>query len=290
MSDINPTHLDKTGKVILDEVYNQKTPVSFYRAIEQLDYKLPQLAKPAFTKILKLLEQTKGRPDLKLVDLGCSYGVNATLLKWNFSLDEVFSHHRSQPEQAVDWGEQIRLDQSWLKTNEPRLLNIVGVDIAQNALDYALAAKIIDGMVCGNFENHTLDSTQRNKVRDADLLISTGCIGYVTQATIAALLDAMAPKQPWMVHFVLRMFSFDDVERLAKERGYETIKSRHPVRQRRFASMEEQQKALERLSAMSVDTKGYEDEGWYYADFFLSRPKGENQAPLPADLQELFVV
>ena len=290
MSDIDPAQLDKTGKVILDDVYNQKTPVSFYRAIEQLDYKLPQLAKPVLTKILKLLEQKKGRPDLKLVDLGCSYGVNATLLKWNFGLDEVFTHHESNPEQAVEWSEQIRLDQNWLKTNEPRLLNIVGVDIAQNALDYALAAKIIDGTVCGNFEKQTLDSTQRNKVRDADLLISTGCIGYVTQATIAALLDAMAPKQPWMVHFVLRMFSFDDVERLANERGYETIKSRHPVRQRKFASKEEQQNALERLSTMSVDTKGYEDDGRYYADFFLSRPKGESQAPLPADLQELFIV
>ena len=290
MPEIDPVLLDETGKVILDEVYKRKTPSSYYRAIERLDYSLPQLANPVFMKTLECLAQVSNKSKLKVVDLGCSYGINATLLKWDFHLNEIFSHYKNGSAEHVQRNEYVRRDQEFFNKNKSRNLDVIGVDISKNALDYAFEANILDGAVCGNFENRALDSEQGAKVRDADLIISTGCIGYVTQKTVAALLDAIVPKKPWMMHFVLRTFSFEDVERMISNRGYTTIKCRQPVRQRKFASSEEQQKAGERLSAMSVDTKGYEEDGWYYADFFLSRPLDDNQAPLSPELRELIDV
>lgn len=292
MSGINPSKLDKTGKVVLDQVYNRDTPLPFYSGIEQLDYCLPQQAKPLFEKVLDLLRANAGKPGLKLVDLGCSYGVNGALLKWGFDLEEVYSHYKKSSAQTNDRQTLLRLDREWLKArqsdHQARKLQIIGVDIAKNALDYALDAQFIDGMIDGDFEQAKLDDLQRDVIAGAELIISTGCIGYITHKTISALLDALAPRQPWMAHFVLRMFSFDDMQEMLEARGYKTIKSRHPVRQRQFSSPLERQKVLERLSSMPVETRDLEQQGWYYADLFLSRPAGDHQITLPEGLQDYF--
>lgn len=288
MTELDTNHLDKTGKVVLDRCYNMDTPIYYYSAIEQLDYLLPQQAKPIFEKILDLLEKKSTKSHLKLVDIGSSYGVNGLLLKWRLELDEILSHYKKQSSQIDGHTNLTSLDRDWLKAKPSRNLEIVGMDISTNALNYARKAQIIDKIINGNFEETALDPEQSKSLSDTDLIISTGCIGYVTHKTMTAVLNAMSPQKPWMAHFVLRMFPFDEMEAMLKKQGYKTLKSRHPVRQRRFASDLEREKALERLSSLSMETKELEQKGWYYADLFLSRPEKESDTPLPADLQKLF--
>lgn len=288
MTELDTNHLDKTGKVVLDRCYNMDTPIYYYSAIEQLDYLLPQQAKPIFEKILDLLEKKSTKSHLKLVDIGSSYGVNGLLLKWRLELDEILSHYKKQSSQINGHTNLTSLDRDWLKAKPSRNIEIVGMDISTNALNYARKAQIIDKIINGNFEETALDPEQSKSLSDTDLIISTGCIGYVTHKTMTAVLNAMSPQKPWMAHFVLRMFPFDEMEAMLKKQGYKTLKSRHPVRQRRFASDLEREKALERLSSLSMETKELEQKGWYYADLFLSRPEKESDTPLPADLQKLF--
>jgi carnitine O-acetyltransferase len=111
---------------------------------------------------------------------------------------------------------------------------------------------------------------------DADLVISTGCIGYVGESTFKSILDVNAPNKPWMVHFVLRMFPFAEIQETLDGYGYATEKVKdRTFLQRRFASEEEQEHVLERLSALGIDPGGRESEGWYHAEAFISRPLGE---------------
>jgi hypothetical protein len=54
----------------------------------------------------------------------------------------------------------------------------------------------------------------------------------------------------------------------------------HTFTQRRFVDALEREYVLEELVKMGVDTAGKEDEGWYHADFYLSRPADEAETPI----------
>lgn len=288
MAEINPRALDKTGKVVLDQVYDKDTPLSFYKAVAQLDYAVPQGAKPVFLSLIEFLQQQTGREELKVIDLGSSYGVNGALLKYNLSLNEIFSHYRKARQDGLGRTALMQRDRDWISLRDARELEVVGVDVSGPALSYALDAQLIDAKVEGNFEEQDLSFKQIAAVAGADLVISTGCIGYVTAKTIAAVLEAVAPRQPLMAHYVLRTFSFEDVAAMAAARGYVTRKGARPIRQRRFASSEEQEQALARLAALSIEAAGMEASGWYYADLYLSLPASMADLPLTPFLEKQF--
>ena len=122
---------------------------------------------------------------------------------------------------------------------------------------------------------------------DTDLVISTGCIGYVGEDTLKNLIDVNAPRKPWMVHFVLRMFPFEGIQRVLGPMGYVTEKIRDQTfLQRRFASQDERSHVLQRLDELGIDPTGLESEGWYHAEAFISRP-AEERSHLPVNAVEV---
>jgi hypothetical protein len=114
---------------------------------------------------------------------------------------------------------------------------------------------------------------EREQIAGTDIIISTGCIGYVTDRTIARLVEATGEPRPWMAHFVLRMFPFEPVTEYLATAGYETLQLDRPFKQRRFASQEEQALVLDTLSEIGVDPRGLETDGWLYAQLHICRPR-----------------
>ena len=137
-----------------------------------------------------------------------------------------------------------------------------------------------------DLEQLELDAEEAALVAQADLIVSTGTIGYVTAAALGRLLAATAPRRPWMAHFVLRMAEFEGPRRLLAEHGYviETAPGLYP--QRRFASEAERIRVLDNLALLGIDPEGAEGEGLYYAQLHLARPAGEETAPPLARLLE----
>lgn len=76
-----------------------------------------------------------------------------------------------------------------------------------------------------------------------------------------------------MAHFVLRMFPFDPVGKALAELGYRTVRVDEVFKQRRFAGPEEQRGVLDGMAAAGVDASGLEEDGWLYAQLYLSRPR-----------------
>jgi carnitine O-acetyltransferase len=113
---------------------------------------------------------------------------------------------------------------------------------------------------------------QASVLRGADLVTSTGCIGYVTGATLARVVRVNADRPPWMAHFVLRMYPFAPIEQCLRECGYSTTRVDRLFKQRMFVSPEEQSQVMDTLSDLGVDPIGLESDGWLYAQLYLSRP------------------
>lgn len=262
---------DDSGKIDLSDIYNQPDPRQYFSTLSQLDYRIPQEAKSPFRQILAARRRACGGDSAKIIDVGCSYGVNAALLKYDLSIEELSGHYEEAMEMSR--AELLARDAEYFEEPADPALEVVGIDAAEEAIRYALDAGIIDGAITTNLEAAAPTPEDAELIAGADLVISTGCYGYVSDRTFERILDHCGDSQPWMAHTVLRMFDFSEAEQLLDERGYVTEKVEGLVPQRRFASLEERRHALDNLAAAGIDAAGLEDEGWYFAELFVSRPR-----------------
>ena len=274
---IDVSNLDRTGKVVLDDIYNRPDPRGYFTALKPLQYIIPQLAKPVFDEIIAAYRRMRNRKRLKLIDVGCSYGVNAALLKHRIDMADLYDLYTGRSAEGRAGDRLTARDRRlFAEGADAPALEVVGLDSAERAVAYAVEAGILDNGVAADLEANEPDAEERDALSGGDLVISTGCIGYVGVPTFARILDANRASQPWLAHFVLRMFSFEPLRDLFKARGYITEKAQGRLfRQRRFASSAEHAEVLGRLAERGIDAAGREAEGWLYAEFFLSRPAEE---------------
>jgi SAM-dependent methyltransferase len=273
---------DSTGKISFDHIYTAPDPRPFYGTLGRVDYQIPQLAKPYFTKLIEEYQAERGIPRPTVLDVGCSYGVNSTLLRCETSLDDLYEQYTAPGVEDLDRTALLERDRRFVRTHAiPDGARFFGLDAAGPALEYALSAGFLDETIYADLERDEPDATQQALLDEVDLVVSTGCIGYVTEKTIARIARG---SRPWMAHFVLRMFSYDPVAESLAELGYETAAIDGVYRQRRFASDEEQAQILATLDDVGVDPEGLEAEGWLYAQLYVSRPKKGAAAGLASAL------
>lgn len=289
---------DATGKVSLDHIYTQPDPRSYFSVLRPLGYCVPQLAKPYFAKLIKEYRESQHVDVPKVLDIGCSYGINAALQKYDATMDELYARYcgadgdadalgdaETESVGGVETGTVTRAallarDRELSRSRQPAHgIRFVGLDTSGSALSYALEAGFLDDAVHADLEAHEPTPRQRAQFAGTDLVISTGCLGYVTERTLMRVVRAQGDRLPWMAHFVLRMFPFDPVESALAGLGYRTIRVEGVFKQRRFASPQEQALVLDRMSAAGVDAQGLEAEGWLYAQLYLSRPYGTSGPP-----------
>lgn len=271
---------DSTGKISFDHIYTAPDPRPFFETLRRVDYQIPQLGKPYFTKLIEEYQSERGIAHPTVLDVGCSYGVNSALLRCDASIDDLYEHYAGLGD--LDHAGLLEADRRLVRNRAnadgPRFF---GLDASGPALEYALSAGFLDETIHADLESNDPDPAQQALLDQVDLVVSTGCVGYVTEQTIARIARG---SRPWMAHFVLRMFSYDPVAESLAELGYETAAIEGVYRQRRFASAEEQAQILATLDDVGVDPEGLEAEGWLYAQLYVSRPKKGAAAGLASAL------
>ena len=80
-------------KANFDDIYMSKDPREYYRVLFGLDYVIPDLAKDVFRAVVAHRGAGAGRP-LRILDIGCSYGVNAALIRYPLDLARIAGQHR----------------------------------------------------------------------------------------------------------------------------------------------------------------------------------------------------
>ncbi|SDC43664.1 class I SAM-dependent methyltransferase [Actinokineospora iranica] len=265
---------DPTGKISFDHIYTQPDPRPYFSALRGLDYCIPEQAKPYFTKLIGEYREASGVAAPTVLDIGCSYGINAALIACDATMDELYAHYTDPAVADADRDTLVARDRELVRARK-RLegQRFIGFDASAPALSYAHAAGFLDDVVNADLESRDPTEDERARLGSADVVISTGCVGYVTEKTIARVAGAHGERKPWMAHFVLRMFPFDSVADALAGLGYETVHVEGVFKQRRFASAEEQSQVLQTLAATGADPYGLEADGWLYARLFISRPR-----------------
>lgn len=273
-----PMHDFNDFKASFDDIYIADDPRDYFRVLGALDYVIPDLAAPVFRQVCEAWRAEHGRMP-RVLDLGSSYGVNAALVRLPLSWDALRDRYARPVMMALPSHEVRRLDQAFF-ASWPLICDapFIGLDQSEQAIAYALETGIMQGGIAADLESGSprLSSKQESLLASADIIVSTGAIGYVTQRTFERLMDVRrvnAPK-PWIASFVLRMFPFSPLAQAFEIMGLHTEKlDAAAFVQRRFRDRQEFASALQNLEAEGVSPEGFEADGLMYAEFFLSRPR-----------------
>ena len=261
-------------KLNFDDIYTRDDPRDYFRVLGGLDYVIPDVACPIFRQLIEARHAELGRP-VTVLDIGCSYGINAALLCYPVSFETLYDRYLARGMQALPASEVVELDRhffaSWPKRENVR---VIGMDISAPAIEYAVGCGLLDFGIVGDFENGKPTPEQCAALKSVDVIISTGCVGYVTERTFEKLSVCTEGVMPWVASFVLRMFAYDDIEATLAKQGLVTEKFEGTTFvQRRFGDRDEQRGVMEKLRAKRISPSGKEADGHYHTELFVSRPR-----------------
>lgn len=262
----------KAGKARFGHIYNLEDPREYYRTLGGMGYRAPEHGQRLFSPLVE--KRRNGNEPVNVVDLCCSYGVNAALLKYDIVLDDLYERY-SSGDLPISGDVLAEADAAYYAGREREAApRIVGVDVAENAVSYALEAGLLDAGAAEDLENGRPSETLRREVSSADLFTVTGGIGYISERTFDQLLGCVeGERDPWVAVLALRWVSYDKISEVLGRYGLVTEKLKgHTFEQRRFADEAEQEYVCGELERMGIDPNGKENEGSYHAEFYLSRP------------------
>jgi hypothetical protein len=275
------------AKACFDELYVQPDPRAYYKGLGSLGYEIPQHGQRVFQRVLDAL----GISQPVAIDLCCSYGVNAALLKHDLDLDDLYRHYGTEQLAEVLPETLVEIDRRYFAARRrDHVPYVVGVDSATPAVEYAERVGLLDVGLAENLEVTEPSPDLRVAAAHADLITVTGGVGYITERTFDRLLGCVeGAVLPWVASLCLRTVSYEPVAECLAGHGLVTEQlAGVTFPQRRFDSAEERDFALEQLALLGVDPTGKESEGWYHVDVYLSRPADEAAAaPLAEVLGEV---
>ncbi|WP_344427642.1 hypothetical protein [Amycolatopsis minnesotensis] len=211
---------------------------------------------------------------MTVVDLCCSYGINAALLNHRLTFEDLHAHYTAPEVTELETAELVEYDKDFYAARRRAdAVPVIGVDIAAPAIDYALAAGLLDAGFAENLETGAASEGLLRAVRTASLITVTGGASFLGPRTFHQLLRASSTL-PWVAAFVLRTGSYQPIATTLAEHGLTTsADTERTFVQRRFTDADEQRYAIAAVTAAGADPAGKEAEGSYHTALYLSQPQ-----------------
>ena len=266
-----------SAKENFTSIYDAADPRAYFRTLGGLDYIIPHVAQRIFLQLIRARAERQSRP-VTVLDIGCSYGLNGALLKYALTWDALSDRYAGTALANLGARQIVNLDRSYY-ASWPRRENVrvIGFDVAGRAVGYAEAVGSIDRGFVVDLESDEPRGEVAEALAEVDIIISTGCVGYVTANTFERIARLSKVGDPaWVASFVLRMFSYDDISLTLRRQGLVTEKLYGATFvQRRFATPDEMTSTIGAVQERGLDPQGFESEGLMHAEFYLSRPADE---------------
>jgi hypothetical protein len=263
------------GKSRFDDIYNEPDPRPYFRRLGLLEYEIPHHAQAVFRRTRADRAAASGADSrITVLDLCCSYGINAALLNHDLTLAELYAHYTGPEAEALTSAELIERDKEFYASRRRAdATPVIGLDAAENAVHYAQAVGLLDEAYAENLEERPPSRRLRRAVAGTGLITVTGGIGYISHRTFEALLEC-ARLPVWVSAFVLRTVAYESVVTSLAEYGLVTeTDSTRNYPQRLFTGPEEQHNAIEQVLLAGHDPTGLETAGRYYTRLYQSRPR-----------------
>ncbi|MFI9051024.1 hypothetical protein [Streptomyces sp. NPDC053427] len=282
----NSTASADWGKADFESIYNCPDPRGYFTTLQPFEYQIPHHGQAVFRAVTEALRRRRSdRPPLNVIDLCCSYGVNAALLNHRLTLGDLYRRYARRGPGSPATPRLAEEDRAFFAgRRRPEAARVIGLDAAEHAVAYAQSVGLLDRGFSENLELADPSPHLRAALADIDLITVTGGVGYISERTFARLLDCVSTP-PWVAAFVLRTVSYEPVSAALTRAGLVTEKlTTRTFRQRRFTDGEERRAAFAALAARGLSTVGKEADGFYHADLYVSRPAADAAALPLAEL------
>ncbi|WUC40090.1 hypothetical protein OG956_34970 [Streptomyces sp. NBC_00557] len=263
------------GKARFDDIYDRPDPRTYFRRLAPLEYEIPHHAQPVFRRAAAeraaLDDGHPGRP--AVLDVCCSYGINAALLNHDITLADLYERYVSPDRQELSTARLAEQDREFYAARRrPDAVPVFGLDVAAPAVRYALEVGLLDAAFTDDLEQGPPGPALRRALADVGLITLTGGGSYVTARTFTALLDG-ARRPVWVSAFVLRTVSYQPIVDALAARGlHTTLDATRTYPQRRFTDEREREYAITAVRALGHDPAGREDRGRFHSLHYESRP------------------
>jgi hypothetical protein len=273
----------QSGKAQFGHVYNQADPRGYFQTLRGLEYKTPAHGERVFAHLVQRRREYLERKDAVVLDLCCSYGINAALLNHDLTLDTLYAHYGSPELAELSTDELVVVDRAFYRAHRrSHPVQVLGIDVADQAVAYAQRVGLHWAGSSENLEIVNPSAALAHRLTGVDLITVSGGIGYITERTFDRVLrHASAEGSCWVAAFALRWIPYECITEVLARYGLATEQlSGHTFRQRRFADDTERDYALGELERMGIDPTGKETEGWYHSNFYFSCPAERSLPPL----------
>ncbi|MCX4410287.1 MULTISPECIES: hypothetical protein [unclassified Streptomyces] len=263
------------GKSRFDDIYDRPDPRAYFRRLAPLEYEIPHHAQPVFRQAaVERAALDAGRPHGPAVlDVCCSYGINAALLNHDVTLAEMYERYTSPAHQTMSTAELAARDKEfYAKRRRPDAVAVFGLDVSAPAAHYALEVGLLDAAFTDDLEHGSPSPRLSRALAEVGLITLTGGGSYVTARTFTALLDD-ARRPVWASAFVLRTVSYYPIVQAFAAHGLRTtldVSRTYP--QRLCTDERERQYAIAAVRALGGDPAGREESGRFHSLHYESRP------------------
>ena len=269
-----------TVKKDFTDIYRQKFPDDYLEEMRRLQYRIPNSTKSFYMSLAEQLYKKLSRP-INILDIGSSYGINAALMKHDLEMSDLDDFFLTEENTNVEQTKQF-----FEKLPSKDYLKFYQIDISDPALQFSEEVKLCTKGICVNLETESLPIKE---LPSFDMIIATGCIGYIGYKAFSNLFELIKKQQtkysqteidkPIFAFSVLRIFDMEKIQQTFDDFGYSLVKTDlGPIRQRQFSDSDEKSQTVSLLHEKGIDPKDFEDDGHFYAHFYIASPKKlENQ-------------
>ncbi|MEU6865763.1 hypothetical protein ABZ924_21300 [Streptomyces sp. NPDC046876] len=256
------------GMTSFDDVYALPDPRGYFTALAPYGYQTPAHAQPVFRALARGL----GPGRRTVLDLCCSYGINAALVNHDVTLDELYAHYTAPEAARLTTEELLARDRAFYAARRRAdAVRMIGVDIARPAVAYAVAAGLLDEGHTDDLEAAEPGEVLRSSAAGVGLITVTGGTTFLTGRTFGRLLSAVGRPVP-VAAFVLRSHDFRGIADCLRAYGLTVERVPGTSPQRRFTDAAEQRRAVAAVRALGEDPTGKEASGWYHTRLHLAHP------------------
>ncbi|MEV6953816.1 hypothetical protein [Streptomyces sp. NPDC051183] len=256
------------GMTSFDEIYGLPDPRGYFTGLEPYGYQTPHHAQAVF-RALTGRELPPGRS--AMLDLCCSYGINAALVNHDVTLEELYERYTSAKTAELTTAELIEWDREFYASRRrPDAVRAIGVDVSGPAVAYALSVGLLDEGYCENLETAEPGTGLRRAAAGAGLITVTGGVSFLSERTFGRLFTAAGRPVP-VAAFVLRTHDYRPIAECLRSYGLAVERSTATHPQRRFTDPQEQRIAVETVTALGEDPAGKESAGYFHTRLHLAR-------------------
>jgi len=261
-------------------VYNLPDPRSYYRALQPLDYRLPDITCGYLESHAAAIAAFRGKERLRLLDFACGYAPNGALLKHELSLAALYAFYaENTPMDAA--GDPIALDRPFFaaRRRDSTPFEVGGLDIADRALRYAQDCGLLDRAFAQDLTAAEPDADLRAFVAETDIVVETGGHAPMFAVSFAKLLDGDAT--PWFLYCLRGDVDDRPLNVMFAERGYRIEAcSPAPFRYRKLMNERERARVVSAAQELGRDPNEHFRDGYFLNPLLLARPEAD-AADLP---------